>query len=347
MLFGDGVGLRGWFATHPPLLERIQALEPEFRNEALEQLKAQWRMVPPSGLDEDVHLGLAGKAPPPLPPGDSRQAIVPASVAAQVARPRLDDYRRADAIIANLPAELRALAAQREAVIPLLLALLLDDRAGVADKQAFEIAARMGKAMALEVRSLHQHHAAALHPSLRLPLAALAFPVLRLRPRPELDTFLDAANAMVYADGQVSVFEYCLARLLTVHVRESLDPSRHARFGRRKLGQVRSEIATLLTVLAQSSHDDGETARRAYLAGIQRVLPVDPLPYLPRVAGVQALDDVWMALDALEPLAKEALVEAITVAIGHDGRLDIAEAELLRTVCGVLHCPLPPMLGTA
>ena len=31
MLFGDGVGFSGLFATHPPLLERIQALEPQFR----------------------------------------------------------------------------------------------------------------------------------------------------------------------------------------------------------------------------------------------------------------------------------------------------------------------------
>jgi hypothetical protein len=39
------------------------------------------------------------------------------------------------------------------------------------------------------------------------------------------------------------------------------------------------------------------------------------------------------------------MVEAITEAIGHDGRVSVAEAELLRTICGVLHCPLPPMLG--
>ena len=28
----------------------------------------------------------------------------------------------------------------------------------------------------------------------------------------------------------------------------------------------------------------------------------------------------------------------------HDGRVSVAEAELLRTICAVLHCPLPPML---
>ena len=49
-------------------------------------------------------------------------------------------------------------------------------------------------------------------------------------------------------------------------------------------------------------------------------------------------------LDALDPLAKQVLVEAITAAVSHDGQVSVAESELLRTICGVLHCPLPPTL---
>jgi Zn-dependent protease with chaperone function len=346
MLFGDGVGLGSWFATHPPLVERIQALEPGFSGEQLERLRAQWIAEPPSGVDEDVRLGFAnGGAPPPLPPEGVGQSVTPAAVARQVAQPGADDYQRADAIAAHLPNELRALAAQREAVVPLLLALVLDTQPSIAHKQDYEISARLGKAVALEVRTLQEQSLASLHPALRLPLASLAFPVLRLRPRPELDVFLDALNAMVYADGNVSLFEYCLARLLTVHVRESLDPSRYARFGRRRISDVRREIATLLTVVAQCGNTDPDAARKAYLTGMQRVIPDQALPYLPRGNGVLALDDVWMPLDALEPLAKEMLVESITATISHDGKIDVAEAELLRTICAALHCPLPPMLG--
>ena len=179
---------------------------------------------------------------------------------------------------------------------------------------------------------------------LRLPLAALAFPVLRMRPRPQLETFLDTVHAAVHADGDVSLFEYCLGRLLTVQVRESLDPARYARFGRRKPGNVRNEFATLLSVVAQAGHNDEASAKRAYLAGLQRVLPRDHLPYAPPANGVLALDAVWEPLDALDPLAKQAMVEAITAAVSHDGRVSVAEAELLRTICAALHCPLPPML---
>ncbi|KQY49630.1 M48 family metallopeptidase [Lysobacter sp. Root494] len=346
MLFGDGVGLSSWFATHPPLVERIQALEPGFNGEQLERLRAQWVAAPPSGLDEDAQLGLIGSGtPPPLPLVGAEQAVTPATVARQVAQPGADDYQRADVIAAHLSSELRALAAQREAVVPLLLALLLDTQPEVAGKQDHEISARLGKSVALEVRALHEQSLASLHPALRLPLASLAFPVLRLRPRTELEVFLDTVNAMVYADGNVSLFEYCLARLLTVHVRESLDPSRYARFGRRKISDLRREITTLLTVAAQYGNTDPDAARQAHITGMQRVIPDQALPYLPRSNGVLALDDVWMPLDALEPLAKEMLVEAITATISHDGKIDVAEAELLRTICAVLHCPLPPMLG--
>lgn len=348
MLFGDGVGLTSWFATHPPLIERIAALEPGFDGEQLARLRQQWRAVAPIGLEEDAYLGLAERGtPPPLPGTGMKQAVTPAAVAAQVAHPGADDYRRADTIAASIPDDLRALAAQREAVVAVLLALLIDAQPGVADKQACEIAARLGKSIALEVRTLHQQHIAQLHPALRLPLASLAFPVLRLRPRPELDVFLDTVNAIVYADGSVSLFEYCLARLLTVHVRESLDPSRYARYGRRKISDVRREVGTLLTVVAQSGHAEADSARKAYLAGMHRVVPDQALPYSPHGSGVLALDDVWVPLDALEPLAKEVLVEAITATISHDGRIGVAEAELLRTICSTLHCPLPPVLGHA
>ena len=352
MLFGDGVGFSGMFggrlfATHPPLLERIQALEPAFRAEQLDALSRRWLAAPPRGLDEDVQMGLfAGAAPSPMPGIASEHTVTPPMVAAQVAHPGTDDYRRADTIVANLTPALRALAAQRDAVVPLLLALLMDERAGIAAKQQFEITARLGKAVAERARGLRDADLAGLHPMLRLPLAALAFPVLRLRPRPELDTFMDAANAMVFADGAVSLFEYCLGRLLTVQVRESLDPSRHARFGRHKPHDVKNEIATLLAVVAQAGHADAGGAQRAYLAGLQRVLPRDHLAYAPPAAGVQSLDAVWAPLDALDPLAKQPLVEAITAAISHDGRVSVAESELLRTICAVLHCPLPPMLDT-
>jgi Zn-dependent protease with chaperone function len=347
MLFGDGVGFRGLFATHPPLLARIQALDPSFRGEELARLQAQWLAAPPDGLEEDARLGLVAHEGGRLPDPASAVALTPAMVAAQVAQPEADDYRRADAIAARMPDALRALAASREDVMPLLCALLLDEDGTLAERQLEEVRARLGIAMAERAQQLRRQELAHLHPALRLPLAALAFPVLRLRPRPELDVFLDGVHAMVHADGAVSLFEYCLGTLLQVQVRESLEPGRHAQFGRRKLPQVAAPVATLLAVVAQAGHADPAQAQRAYLAGMQRVLPRAHLPYASPADGVLALDGVLAELDALDPLAKQVLVEGITAAIAFDGTVCVPEAELLRTLCAALHCPLPPMLEVA
>ena len=347
MLFGDGIGFSGLFATHPPLVERIQALEPQFRPEELARLQQRWLATPPNGLEEDAQLGLVVPSAARLPATGAQFPVTPPMVVAQVAHPAPDDYRRADAIVGRMPATLHEYATRRDMVMPLLLALLLDEDRRVRALQREDIAARLGMAMAEHAGDLREQHIAnQLHPALRLPLASLAFPALRMRPRPELDVFLDTMHAVVHADGRVSLFEYCLGRLLQVQVREALDPSRHARFGRQKLSAVRSEVATLLCVVAQSGHDGTEDAQRAYLTGIQRVLPRDHLPYLPRKEGALALDPVWAPLDALDPLAKQALVEGLVATISHDNTVSVPEAELLRTICAALHCPLPPCIST-
>lgn len=347
MLFGDGMGFRAGgmgrlFATHPPLLERIRALEPGFDDRRLRALTLEWATSPPDGLSEDLQLGLMRSGE--LPARGSMFALSPGHVSEQVGHPGADDYQRADAIVARLSDELRALASQRDAVMPLVLGLMLGGRGEAVAGQHDAIAAHLGPEIAARAMELHHLHLQALHPMLRLPLAALAFPTLRLRPKPELTRFLAAVAALGGADSEQTLFEYCLGRLLTVQLRDSLDPSRHVRFGRRRLPQLSREASTLLSVIAHAGHADAAQARRAFLAGMERLLPQAMTTYAPPTAGVPALDAVWEPLDALDPLAKQLLVEALTITISHDGRVTVAEAELLRTVCGVLHCPLPPVL---
>ena len=68
--------------------------------------------------------------------------------------------------------------------------------------------------------------------------------------------------------------------------------------------------------------------------------------YAPPTQGVAALEPVWPELDAVEPMGKELLIEGLVAAVSHDGRIAVAESELLRAICASLHCPLPPMLDT-
>jgi Zn-dependent protease with chaperone function len=342
MFFGDGVGYSALFATHPPLVARIKALDPSFNADALDKLALNWAQSPPDGAEEDRQMGFDG-ARGHLPAAHSELPIRAAAVIAQVGTPQENDYQRAGAINEAMPDDLLAASRSLDQVIPLVFALLLDSDAAVRSQQETAIRQRhddttLSKANALSART------ATLHPMLRLPLAALAFPVLRRRPRPELDTFIGTMDALSQADGQISLFEYCLACLLHRQLSESLDPSANWSAGRRKLPDAQNEIALLLSVLAHYGQDTQLDAQRAYAAGMNNVLPDTSIAYAPPPDGVGALDKAWPVLDALDPSGKSVLIEGLVAAVSLDGKVTVSESELLRTVCAVLHCPLPPML---
>lgn len=348
MLFGEGMGFSSWFATHPPILERIKAVDPSFDPSKFEAVKARWMLRPPVAAEEDLALGFAPdgsrlSAAGRLPDTGATVSVSAAHVAAQVGTPAGDDFQRADEIALALSDELRELARRHDRAVPLILALLLDRESALRERQIGEIDKTLEPAigeLARELFDVVTH----LHPMLRLPLASLAFPVLRRRPRAELGQFLRCCELLIASDGKVSLFEYCLGRLLRRQTVEAMDPSRFARAGRRKLTQLRSEVAVLLAVLAQHGHPDASEAQRAFAAGVSHVFPGVAMRYAPPADFVVALEQALPALDEVEPMGKVLLVEGLVAAIDSDGRISVAEAELLRTICAVLHCPLPAML---
>ena len=343
MLFGDGIGYSSLFATHPPLFERIQALDKSFRPEAFGELARQWSKHPPMGLEEDAALGLTGDSPRRLPAQGAELKVAPEAVAAQVGAPANDDYQRAGALSDALPDALHEAASTPSHAMGVVLALLLDGDAAIRARQLAEIAERIDEAAA-ESALQRVDAVRAMHPMLRLPLASIAFPLLRRRPRPELHKFIETCDVLIHIDGHVGLFEYCLARLLRRQVVEALDPSRYHNVGKRKLAQCRAELAALFGVIARHGHDDDRSAKIAFAAGLERVLPNVDFAYAPPAAWTKALDEALAALDAVDATGKQLLVEGLVAAISQDGKVAVAEAELLRVVCAGLHCPLPPML---
>ena len=103
----------------------------------------------------------------------------------------------------------------------------------------------------------------------------------------------------------------------------------------------------LFCVLAAQGTADAALAARAYEAGISVVLPQHRPAFRDIDGWPTALKDALARLVHLRPFAKKVLIEGMVRCIAHDRTLSVAEGELLRTVCAVLHCPLPPILGQA
>lgn len=360
MLFGDGVGYSVLFATHPPLSARIRLLDPSFREDELKAVAAAWSR-PVQVVDDELEradVSIAGFAPAglavpvprergaALPNPRAEVHLAPQNVARQVGNPDNDDRALAHTLRVTIPEPLREAARQPERAVPLVLALLLNAEAEVRERQLAGIALSYGSGTRELVRAFGVAQSE-LHPMQRLPLAALAFPTLRRRPRPQLDVFVATLRQLIDADSRVTLQEYCLARLVDLQVVAALNPAATPTIGRIKLNDAAAELRDLLAILAQHGHDDRTSARRAYAAGLHEVLPDAPIACAPPADWAAALDRALPKLDRLAPAGKELVVRALTRAISSDGKVSVAEAELLRTVCAALHCPLPPLLQSS
>ena len=75
------------------------------------------------------------------------------------------------------------------------------------------------------------------------------------------------------------------------------------------------------------------------------VLPMRSPEYTALSDWPRQLSDALPRLEQLEPLAKKRLIDGLVKTITTDDVMTEAESELLRTVCALLHCPLPPLLS--
>lgn len=364
MLFGDGVGYSALFATHPPLVDRIRRLDPQFKPTEYVEIAKRWSApVDVLALDAQIQhraiSGLAGDAYAPavqmaataatagaLPGRRAQMRVSPAHVAAQIGNPAQDDYDTADAIHRQVPKDLQTAAHDQTQAMELIFALLLDADEAIVTRQLSMIASHAGSSAMATTESLLPK-IAGLHPMLRLPLAAMAFPSIRRFPRPNLQQFTALMEKLIHADGKIGLFEYSLAKLVGTQITDVLDPSRSGAVGKRKLVQCQSHIGALFSIIAAFGQDDADSAKRAFAAGMNTLFQQSAPTYGVPQNWVKALDEALPVLDELDSTAKQMLIEALVRTISTDGKVAVGEAELLRVVCAALHCPLPPMLSTA
>lgn len=175
-----------------------------------------------------------------------------------------------------------------------------------------------------------------------LPFVALALPQVAAHPRDYQDAVVAVLNDLAVADERVTMFEYCLTRLVWNYLLDSADPSRRSKVGNGSLHDVRPVVTTLLATLAVAGGGDQDASARAFNSALRRLYGDAASADSPRRQ--QTLDRGWAALDALEPKAKQTLVEAMVESILHDGTVTAAEAEMLHAACGLIHVPLPALI---
>jgi Zn-dependent protease with chaperone function len=329
------------FATHPPLPERIRALDPRFDLDALGRLAPE----PVAEVaDADELLAPAPAAASSALAGGAPRALDPARVASRVGNPGLDAVRYARALREALPDDLADLLARGSTAACVWLAVGLSADAAIRARQVATVAAALGPAVADAVGRLHPR-IAALPVLQRLPLLQRALPALAQLPRERRLALVALGRDLARADARIDVLEWLLGTLGARYLGEQVDgPAQGGTLG---LEDAAAELGVLFAALAHHGHADDAAARRAYERGLGALLPRARPDYAaPSATGwAGALDAALARLDRLAPAAKELLVEALARCVEHDGRVEPGEAELFRATCAALHCPLPPLLA--
>jgi Zn-dependent protease with chaperone function len=345
MLFGEAGSFNALFATHPPLMQRIRALEPGFREEELARMAQAMQSAAersPEVADAPRRPAAPGLGVPGMPAG--MPPVLPPIVAGAVAAAGAADtsrFAKAAATHQAIPPALLVAVRQPEAALTVVLALALSDDAALHASQRRILADALGDdvrdavlAMAVQLQGLP--------PILRLPLAALAFPALKQLSEGRQQTLVGTLDSVVRADGRVDLNEYCLARLLRLQLLEARQPHRTPIDGTKKLSACGDSVSLVCAVVAAAGCSDEPSARRAWLLAMQHAFPGKAIAWTPPPAAWQApLERALDDLDGLMPVAKELLIQSLAKAIHADDLVSVEEAELLRVICASLHCPLP------
>jgi Zn-dependent protease with chaperone function len=330
----------GLWATHPPLAERIRAIEPEFDGKYFEPpqtvdvAKEPWSKVP--------HM--PARAPAPAPQAAAAFAAALAAAAGTLTPAARDGAR---AILDAIPAPVRAAARSPHDAPVLVFGLLLDEDDAVRARQTAAVASREGADALLTLRAL-EPFLRQLDPAHRLAVLQLALPSLKALEPSVLGTFEATLDELVKASGKVTTFDFALHRLVLRELSASRDPSA-------SVAQIYSfqavvpEISVVLSALAHASSDSAQEAARAFAEGAAQLKLVEGS--LSLLAGEQSgLAQLDAALDKLEGASgpiKQRLLVASAHVVGADGVVLAAEAELLRAIAASLNVPVPPVSALA
>ena len=352
------------FATHPPLVERIRALDPAFdgnfpavTTEAIEPASAAPPPPPPPAAPGAKPPPLPGVLPPPLPgvqpqplpiamAGLAPAVIAQQAIVADIGQPTTEHLRYAAELQESFPPSLRTAAHDPLGASALVCAFLLDPDPALRDQQLEGLGRTTSKEMRQETHRIWPA-VQGLPPQARMPLVDIALPALRRLSPPQFEQFRAAVKTLVASDSKIDLFEYMLQKIVMRHLETRFTPTGRSITQFYDLRPLARDGGVLLSATAHAGHDDPAQARAAFAQGAEslgRIARME-IPWLPpNECELPHLDVALERFSQAVPQIKKNVLNACALTVGADGVIQQREAELLRAVADALDCPVPPFL---
>jgi len=354
MFFSNGLGSSFFhlFDTHPPLAERIRALDPQFDGNFpdTDVLSARTGDLPIPAFSAST-AGFRAQRPSGLASGGSAARAMPAPAQAffQTGTPTTSHLRYAETLRNDIPESLRNASRESLGATTIVYGLLLSQEDVARSKQLSELAVAASQSICEETaRLLPEIQSVACHA--KLPLLDLCLPGLRQMSAPQFQQFSRAVKVLVESDGEIDLFEYMLQKFVMRHLQPHYTGARKPVLQYYALKPLLSDCAVLLSELAYIGQRTPDEVQAAFERGAG-TLSAAARAEIALVPQNQCdLDQVDAALNRLNvavPQIKKNLLNACAQTVAADGIIQEMEAELLRAIADALDCPLPPLIANA
>ena len=356
--FGNGLGepAMNLMATHPPIEDRIRAIDPLW--------DGKFPALQPQQIETVTRGAYASMHPPPLPNifqnlggaltgaavlDDSVPPIIrPQNVAGSVGTVTPLHMEYAEKLRDALPENLKLAARETTGASAMIYALLLANEETLRARQLAEIARGHALGVSQKTAELFAEVSTVARRA-RLPLVNLAIGTLRNLSAEEFKKFSETLAWLAGSDGKIEVFEFVLQKIVRRHLATKFSAVRPPTTQYYTFKPLSPDCAVILSALARAGSEDSSEIEKAFASGTPFLrAPVDAQPSLTTGENCRP-ENLDAALDRLAlaaPIIKKNLIEAGARVIAADGVIRESEAELLRAVADTLDCPLPPMLAT-
>jgi len=356
MFFGNGMGkpFLGALATHPPLDERIRAIDPgwdgKFKTASVKAVETESSRKPAKPT--------SSRSPFPTIPGMpgartgdagfATNAVLIGAVLPNLGKPTPLHLRYAEELRNSFSGKVQSAAREPLDATALIYAMLLSPDETLRGKELTELVGRAAPGVGETTAALWPE-VAPIASRARLPLVNLALPALRqLRPD-EFEQFSQALQWLIESDGRTEIFEFVLQKIVLRHLTSQSGKTRQASIQFDTLKPLMRDCSVVLSALANVSSRNAGDIEKAFRTGASHLgAKADGQRLLPRAdCGLKQLDAALDRLALAAPQIKRNLLEACVQVVGADGLIQEREAELLRAIADTLDCPIPPFVEIA
>lgn len=344
------------FATHPPLGERIQRIEPAFQGDYNEYAKSRMaqRQRREEARQRKQEAKNQGRFPGGSPTGKmgfpgmmgDQFPIDPAILIAGIGLPGDDDVEYSEMLVEKIPTEIAEAARDVFSARCVVFAALLNDTREVRQIQLDAVAQGEGQATLEEMGRLHSM-VVNLDERCRLPVFEILQGTLTGMSPEQYESFRESVDRLVAADQKVDLFEFFLRHHLLVHLDRRFGRVAPPRVKYRAINPLRESICQLIGVLVRVGHDDTSMAKSAYAAAMEVLeKPWQDDGALDAKFKYSDLENAIEKLTESSPKIKKRVLTAMAVAITHDKQVTVEEAEIFRAMSESLDCPVPPVVAS-